>query len=34
VGQHNDEVLGTVASPEELAALRSAGVIGERVAGA
>ena len=29
IGQHNDEVLGEVASPEELEALREAGVIGE-----
>jgi crotonobetainyl-CoA:carnitine CoA-transferase CaiB-like acyl-CoA transferase len=31
LGQHNDEVLGEVASPDELAALRAAGVIGERL---
>jgi crotonobetainyl-CoA:carnitine CoA-transferase CaiB-like acyl-CoA transferase len=33
IGEHNDEVLGEVASPEELAALRAAGVIGEGLAG-
>ncbi len=30
LGQHNDEVLGEVAGPDELATLREAGVIGER----
>ena len=34
LGQHNDEVLGEVAGPEELAALRAAGAIGDRVTGA
>ncbi|MCU1463964.1 MAG: L-carnitine dehydratase/bile acid-inducible protein, partial [Acidimicrobiales bacterium] len=34
LGQHNDEVLGEVATPEELARLRAGGVIGDRVAGA
>jgi crotonobetainyl-CoA:carnitine CoA-transferase CaiB-like acyl-CoA transferase len=33
LGEHNDEVLGEVASPEELGRLRAAGVIGERLAG-
>ncbi|MBV8304898.1 MAG: CoA transferase [Acidimicrobiia bacterium] len=33
IGQHNDDVLGEVASPEELEKLRSAGVIGEGLAG-
>jgi crotonobetainyl-CoA:carnitine CoA-transferase CaiB-like acyl-CoA transferase len=33
LGQHNDEVLGEVASPAELVELRRAGVIGERPAG-
>jgi crotonobetainyl-CoA:carnitine CoA-transferase CaiB-like acyl-CoA transferase len=33
LGQHNDEVLGEVASATELESLRSAGVIGDRVAG-
>ena len=33
LGEHNDEVLGEVATAEELDALRSAGVIGERLAG-
>jgi crotonobetainyl-CoA:carnitine CoA-transferase CaiB-like acyl-CoA transferase len=34
LGQHNDEVLGEVCSDEELAALRAAGIIGDRVRGA
>ena len=33
LGQHNDEVLGEVASAEELESLRAAGVIGEGIAG-
>jgi crotonobetainyl-CoA:carnitine CoA-transferase CaiB-like acyl-CoA transferase len=33
LGEHNDEVLGEVATPEELAALREAGVVGEWLAG-
>jgi len=33
LGEHNDEVLGEVATAEELAALRAAGVIGEQLAG-
>jgi crotonobetainyl-CoA:carnitine CoA-transferase CaiB-like acyl-CoA transferase len=33
LGEHNDEVLGEVATADELAALREAGVIGERLAG-
>jgi crotonobetainyl-CoA:carnitine CoA-transferase CaiB-like acyl-CoA transferase len=33
LGEHNDEVLGEVATVDELAALRAAGVIGERLAG-
>jgi crotonobetainyl-CoA:carnitine CoA-transferase CaiB-like acyl-CoA transferase len=33
IGEHNDEVLGEVASPEELEALRAKGVIGEGLAG-
>lgn len=33
LGEHNDEVLAEVATPEELAALRDAGVVGERLAG-
>ncbi|MCU1374603.1 MAG: L-carnitine dehydratase/bile acid-inducible protein [Actinomycetia bacterium] len=32
LGQHNDEVLGEVAGPDELARLRAAGVIGDRLA--
>jgi len=34
IGQHNDEVLGEVASPAELVDLRASGVIGEGLAGA
>ena len=34
LGQHNDEVLGEVAGADELAALREAGAIGDRVTGA
>ena len=34
LGQHNDEVLGEIADAEELAALRAAGAIGERMGGA
>ena len=34
LGQHNDEVLGEVASEEELQRLRADGVVGERLAGA
>jgi crotonobetainyl-CoA:carnitine CoA-transferase CaiB-like acyl-CoA transferase len=33
IGQHNDEVLGEVASPEELEQLRAKGVIGEGLRG-
>jgi crotonobetainyl-CoA:carnitine CoA-transferase CaiB-like acyl-CoA transferase len=33
IGEHNDEVLGEVASPDELEALRAKGVIGEGLAG-
>ncbi|MBV9411298.1 MAG: CoA transferase [Acidimicrobiia bacterium] len=33
IGQHNDEVLGEVAPPEELDELRASGVIGEGLAG-
>ena len=33
LGQHNDEVLGEMASPSELAELRRAGVIGDRLHG-
>jgi crotonobetainyl-CoA:carnitine CoA-transferase CaiB-like acyl-CoA transferase len=33
LGQHNDEVLVEVRSTQELAALRTAGIVGERVAG-
>jgi crotonobetainyl-CoA:carnitine CoA-transferase CaiB-like acyl-CoA transferase len=33
LGEHNDEVLGEIASADELAALRAAGVIGEGLAG-
>jgi crotonobetainyl-CoA:carnitine CoA-transferase CaiB-like acyl-CoA transferase len=32
LGQHNDEILGEVASPEELEELRRSGLIGERLA--
>ena len=34
LGQHNDEVLGEIATPDELAHVRDLGVIGDRVAGA
>lgn len=34
LGEHNDEVLGEVAGPDELEALREAGAIGERARGA
>jgi crotonobetainyl-CoA:carnitine CoA-transferase CaiB-like acyl-CoA transferase len=33
IGEHNDEVLGEVATPDELERLRAAGVIGEGLAG-
>ena len=33
IGEHNDEVLGEVVSPDELEALRAKGVIGEGLAG-
>ena len=33
LGQHNDEVLGEVASAAELEALRATGVVGEGLAG-
>jgi crotonobetainyl-CoA:carnitine CoA-transferase CaiB-like acyl-CoA transferase len=33
IGEHNDEVLGEVASPDELEKLRASGVIGEGLAG-
>ena len=29
IGEHNDEILGEVATPDELEKLRAAGVIGE-----